>query len=51
MSLTLHYRKSKLDLKMVWHSRTSILSLGRGLHVDYYLNIWHVAFKVAQLAE
>lgn len=50
MSLTLHYRRSKLGLKMVWRSRTSILSLGRGLHVNYYFNICHVTFKIAQLA-
>jgi len=50
VSITLHYRKSKLGLKMVWHSRTSVPSLGCGLHVDHYFNICHVTFKVAQLA-
>lgn len=49
-SLMLHYRKSKLCVQMVWHSRTSVLSLRRGLHVDDYFNICHVTFKVAQLA-
>lgn len=50
MSLTLCCRESKRGLKMVWHSRTSILSLGHGLHVDHHFNICHVTFKVAQLA-